>query len=457
MSVLIPQPAVHAQATSQQTAAGEKKDTDKAAAKKANKKPKVTPSLPQSIADQTRWRSIGPANMGGRITAVTVYEQDPSLWWAATASGGLLKTTNNGRTLEHQFDDQATVSIGDVQVAQSNPEIVWVGTGESNPRNSVSWGDGVYKSTDGGETWKNMGLKRSFQIGAMAIHPENPDVVWVGALGRLWGPNAQRGLFKTTDGGENWKRVLYVDDKTGVIDVQLDPKNPDTMLVATYERKRDGFDGNDPVQRFGEGSGIYRSTDGGETFEEVTEGLPSCKMGRIGLDYFEADPNIVVAVIESEKIAKRPENAPYLGIRGENADVGARLTNVTKDGPSDKGGLKDGDIVVAVEDNIIMSYNDFLGEVRKHLAGDTIKVVVSRDREQVEVEVELGERPKTRGGSTRTEFTGTLGGQAANLQGQQGPDEHEYGGVYLSEDGGVSWKRINSLNPRPMYYSNIQI
>ena len=415
------------------------------------------PSLPQAVADQTTWRSIGPANMGGRITAVTVYEKDPSIWWAATASGGLLKTTNNGRTLEHQFDDQATVSIGDVQVAQSDPNIVWVGTGESNPRNSVSWGDGVYKSVDGGKTFTNMGLKKSFQIGALAIHPENPDVVWVGALGRLWGPNEERGLFKTTDGGKNWKKVVYVDDKTGVIDVQVDPKNPDNLLIATYERKRDGFDGNDPMQRFGEGSGIHKSTDGGETFTRVTKGLPSCKMGRIGLDYFESDPNIVVAVVESEKIAKLPESSPFVGIRGENADVGAKLTSVTKDGPSDKAGLKEGDIVISIDEKMVMSYNDFLGEVRKHQAGEKIKVIVSRDREEVEVEVELGKRPRTRTTTARNEFTGTLGGQAANLQGQQGPNDKDFGGVYLSEDGGSSWKRINTLNPRPMYYSNIQI
>ncbi len=444
-----------------ETTGEEKKPASKPAKKQAAK---IKPTLPEDWADQTTWRSIGPANMSGRITAVTVYEKDPSIWWAASASGGLLKTTNKGRTLEHQFDDQNTVSIGDVQVAQSNPDIVWVGTGENNPRNSTSWGDGVYKSTDGGKTWTNMGLKESFQIGALAIHPENPDVVWVGALGRLWGPNLERGLFKTTDGGKTWKKVLFVDDKTGVIDVQVDPKNPDNLLVATYERKRDGFDGNDPVQRFGEGSGIYKSTDGGESFKRITEGLPSCKMGRIGLDYFESDPNVVVAIIESEKIAQRPETSPFMGLRGENADVGARLTNVTKDGPSDKAGLQEGDIVVAVEGNVVMSYNDFMGEVRKHQAGETIKIVISRDREKVDVEVELGKQPKPsstrssrRRGSSRNEFTGTLGGQAANLQGQQGPDEKEYGGIYLSEDGGDTWKRINSLNPRPMYYSNIQI
>ncbi len=141
-----------------------------------------------------KWRSIGPANMGGRITSLAIYEEDPCIWWASSASGGLLKTTNNGVTFEHQFDDQSTVSIGDVQVAQSDPNIVWVGTGEANPRNSVSWGDGVYKSTDGGETWKNMGLRKIFQTGRIAIHPENPDIVYVGALGRLWGPSEDRGL-----------------------------------------------------------------------------------------------------------------------------------------------------------------------------------------------------------------------------------------------------------------------
>lgn len=432
----------------------------------APKPKKVTPSLSQNLADKFVWRSIGPANMSGRITAIAVSEKDHCTWWAATASGGLLKTTNNGITFEHQFDKESTVSIGDVQVSQSNPDIVWVGTGESNPRNSVSWGDGVYKSVDGGKTWKNMGLRKTFQTGALAIHPENPDVVWVGSLGRLWGPNPERGLFKTIDGGKTWNKVLYINDRTGVIDVQVNPKNADEMLVATYERKRDGFDGNDPVQRFGSGAGIYKSTDGGDSFERISEGLPSCKIGRIGLDYFESDPNIVVAVIESEKIANEPETYSYAGLRGEDADVGARMVTVTKDGPSDKAGLKVGDIVVSVDGRVVPSYREMLKEMHKRLAGETIKLVVSRSRKLVDIELELGKKPvppsrsnnsTTVRRTTRNDFTGTLGGQAANLQETQGPDGHEYGGIYLSEDGGSSWTRINSLNPRPMYYSNIQI
>ncbi len=424
---------------------------------------KATPALSQDLADKFNWRSIGPANMSGRITAIAVSEKDHCTWWAATASGGLLKTTNNGITLEHQFEDQSTVSIGDVQVSQSNPDIVWVGTGESNPRNSVSWGDGVYKSEDGGKTWKNMGLDKTFQTGALAIHPENPDVVWVGSLGRLWGPNPERGLFKTTDGGETWKKVLFVNDVTGVIDVQVNPGNPDEMLVATYERKRDGFDGNDPEQRFGAGAGIYKSTDGGESFQRITEGLPSCKMGRIGIDYFESDPNVVVAIIESEKIAKEPEGYAFAGLRGEDADVGARMVNITKDGPSEKAGLKVGDIVVSVDGRVVPSYSEMMVEMHKRLAGETVKVVVSRDRKLVDIDLTLGKQPESnssstsRNSSSRSDFTGTLGGQAPNLQDTQGPEGHEFGGVYLSEDGGTSWKRINSLNPRPMYYSNIQI
>src|SRR6516162_8411927 len=144
------------------------------------------------------WRSIGPASMGGRITAISVFEADPTTYWVATASGGLLKTVNNGTTFEHQFDREATVSIGDVCVAPSNKDVVYVGTGENNPRNSVSYGDGVYKSTDGGKTWKNVGLKKSFQVGQIVVHPKDPNTVYVGALGRLYGPSEERGVFKST-------------------------------------------------------------------------------------------------------------------------------------------------------------------------------------------------------------------------------------------------------------------
>src|ERR1051325_4875402 len=228
------------------------------------------PGLPSDWVRAFTWRCIGPANMGGRITAISVYEADPSTYWIATASGGLLKTVNAGTTFEHQFDRESTVSIGDVCVAPSDKNIVWVGTGENNPRNSVSWGDGVYKSTDGGRTWKNMGLKQTFQIGKILVHPKNPDVVYVGALGRLYGPNAERGLYKTTDGGKSWNQILFLDDRTGIVDMRMKPDDPETLLVAAYERQRDGFDsyvgdpvpegydGYDPIQKWGKAAGIYK-------------------------------------------------------------------------------------------------------------------------------------------------------------------------------------------------------
>ena len=197
-------------------------------------------TIPESAVKKMNWRSIGPANMGGRITAIAVVESDPTTYYIATASGGLLKTVNNGTTFTHLFDKESTVSIGDVAVSQSDPKVVWVGTGEHNPRNSVSYGDGVYKSTDGGKKWTNMGLKQSFQIGKILIHPKDANVVYVGALGRLYGPNEERGLFKTEDGGKTWKHILKVDDKTGVIDMRHRPlrsQQPPGRHVGTEARR----------------------------------------------------------------------------------------------------------------------------------------------------------------------------------------------------------------------------
>ena len=428
----------------------------------------VKATLPKAWIDQLQWRSIGPANMSGRIPAIAVYEKDSNTWWAASASGGLVKTVNNGITFEHQFDREASVSIGDVQVAQSDPNIVWVGTGEANPRNSVSWGDGVYKSTDGGKTWKNMGLKQAFQIGRIAIHPQDPNIVYVGALGRLWGPNEDRGLYKTTDGGETWNKVLYIDDKTGVIDVQMNPKDPDTLIVATYERERDGFDGNDPAKKFGPGSGVYLTKDGGATFQKVTQGLPNSNLGRIGISIYRRDPKQIYLVLECEKIGLVPENAGYAGLRGEDADVGARIVDVVAKAPAEEAGLKAGDIVIAVDGKTIHSYRELQTALDKRVVGDKVKLGISRDRKGETVEITLGKYPEPKKSRRATQdlspqeqrragskYAAGLGGQNENLE--QGPDGHEYGGIYHSKDGGETWTRINSLNPRPMYYSQIRV
>lgn len=403
----------------------------------------------------TDWRSIGPASMGGRCVAIAVSAQDSSKYWVATASGGLLKTTNAGMTYEHQFDDESSVSIGHVAVAPSDDEIVWVGTGEANPRNSVSYGDGVYKSEDGGETFKRMGLEDGFQTGRIAIHPEDPNIVYVGVVGRLYGTNEERGLFKTTDGGKKWEKILYIDEKTGVIDVDMHPTDPDTLIVAMYERQRDGFDTNTPRKPMGPGSGIHRTTDGGANWTELTEGLPTVDLGRIGIDYSRQNPDVVFAVVESERIGKLPDDVAFMGMSGEDADVGARITRVTEKGPADRAGFKENDIVLNMGGERILGYDDMLVTIRGHKAGEKVKVEVVRERELTEIEIEFDAYDDDSSGLTP--FAAFLGGQRENVQDEQGPEGFQTGGIYKSEDGGDTWKKINSLNPRPMYYSQIRV
>lgn len=439
--------------------------------------------LPQAWADQLHWRSIGPATMGGRIVGLAVYEKQPSIWWAATASGGLLKTTNNGITFEHQFDREKVVSIGAVAVSQSDQNILWVGTGENHPRNSVSYGNGVYKSIDGGKTFTHMGLDKTFQTGRIAIHPSNPDIVYVGALGRLYGPNEDRGLYKTTDGGKTWNKVLFVDDQTGVVDIDMHPSDPDTLMVATYERARDGFDTNDPVKRWGPGGGIWKTTDGGATWARVKTGLPTSNLGRVGIDYYRTDPNVLMAIVECERIAKQPEDAPYHGAQVAAADAGVKVTavEVSRGGrgggrggnrgrgsdeagaekpakkppatPAKTAGLQKDDIVLSVAGKRVNSEQEFERECRQFHAGDSVELAVVRDRKDLVLTLKFGDYPE----GASSPFTGTLGGQAANMQDLQGEHGFEYGGIYKSVDGGDSWTRINSLNPRPMYYSQIRI
>ncbi|MCP2606563.1 hypothetical protein NLC27_03300, partial [Candidatus Aminicenantes bacterium AC-708-I09] len=239
---------------------------------------------------------IGPANMGGRIDDFAVIEDKPYIFYVATASGGVWKTINNGITWEPVFDEQPVSSIGAIAVAPSDPNIVWVGTGEANNRQSSSWGNGVYKSTDGGKTWKHMGLTETHHIGRIVIHPKNPNIVYVAGAGHLWGPNKERGLFKTTDGGKTWEKVLYINEDTGCIDVAIDPESPDTLYAAMYQRRRTpfGFNGGGPY------SGLYKTTDGGKTWIKLTNGLPKGDTGRIGIAIYRKNPDIVYAIIENK-------------------------------------------------------------------------------------------------------------------------------------------------------------
>lgn len=240
-------------------------------------------------------RSIGPASMSGRFVDLAVVESDPYTFYAASATGGMFKTTDNGVTFTPVFEREATHSIGDVEIFQPNPNIVWVGTGERANRQSSSWGDGIYKSTDAGRTWQHMGLRDSHHIGRIVAHPTNPDIVYVAAMGHLWGPNAERGLYKTVDGGRTWQPVLQVNDDTGVVDVALDPTNPDVLFAASYQRRRTsyGFHGGGP------GSALYKSVDGGGTWRKLTgNGLPAGEYGRIGVAIYRKNPRIVYVSIE---------------------------------------------------------------------------------------------------------------------------------------------------------------
>lgn len=566
--------------------------------------------LPESAVKKMTWRSIGPANMGGRITALAVVESDPTTYYVATASGGLLKTTNNGTTFTHLFDNQPTVSIGDVAVAPSKPEIVWVGTGENNPRNSVSYGDGVYKSTDGGKTWTNMGLKKSYQIGKILIHPTNPDIVYVGALGRLYGPNEERGLFKTTDGGKTWKKILYVDAKTGVIDMRMDPFEPNTLLVGMWERKRDQFDGaygpaNEwaspdqygPEVTYGPGGGLFKSTDGGNSWKKLTgdkavPGLPKVNTGRIGLDYSRKTKGLVYAIIDTEKVGTgRPPLTVYMGMAGESDKAGAKVESVVEGGPVAKAGLKTGDLIVALDGTKVADYDEVLDFMAQKKADDVVKFTYKREGKEATVDVKLEprkgggpggkggggggfggkqgqqlfpgftpdlsdfqgpvkvgtvpkggqaekagvkvgmevtavdgnavtnflqfrnelrvgpkvENPRNAGDKVKITFKDgdkqldatlslelmdfsftfggkggggfgggsggggsaglirpflldrTVGGQQANIQKDQGKEGVNTGGVYKSTDNGETWTRVNSLNPRPFYFSNIRV
>src|SRR5574341_2545767 len=250
--------------------------------------------LSAGLLQELRFREIGPAVTGGRIHDVEALPNDPSTIYVATASGGLWKTTNRGTTWTPIFDSQPVSTFGDVAIAPSNPNVVWAGTGEQNNRQSTSWGNGVYRSTDAGTTWTHLGLVETRHIGKVVVDHANPDVAYVAALGNLWKPNPERGVFKTTDGGRTWTRVLYVDTLTGAVDLVVDPADPNTLYAATYQRLRRawGFSGGGP------GSGIHKTTDGGRTWRRLSGGLPGGDIGRIGLAIAATNPRVLNATVE---------------------------------------------------------------------------------------------------------------------------------------------------------------
>jgi len=316
--------------------------------------------------EKLHFRSIGPAIMSGRVSDFAVYEKNTSIWYVGTAHGGVWKTTSNGATFSPLLQNKGLLAIGDVTMSQQNPDIVWVGSGEANNRQTTSWGDGVWKSTDGGKTFTNVGLKDSKHINRILIDPSNDDVVLVAAVGSIFGPGGDRGVYKTIDGGKTWKRVLFVDDETGANDLVMSYTDPKTLYASTYQRRRTAC----CVNGGGPGSGIWKSIDGGDTWTRLSGGLPSGPLGRIGLDTYRRNGNIVYASIEAQ--------GP----------------------PGGRGGR---------------------GAINPE-SGDTVP--------------QAGGRGGGRGGA--------------------GADAGE-SGLYRSDDGGATWHKVSSNNPRPLYFSQVRV
>ena len=491
--------------------------------------------------------------------ALAVYDADPTTYWVATASGGLLKTVNNGISFEHQFDREATVSIGAVAVAPSDKNIVWVGTGEANPRNSVSYGDGVYKSTDGGKTWKNMGLKTSFQIGSIVVHPKNAGHRLCRrarpAVRCRWRARAVQDRGRRQDLEERPDRARRQDRRDRHRHEPDESGNATGRHVGTAARRvrqlprrryRQGPGGTDeyaPTKVHGAGGAIYKTTDGGKSFTKLVKGLPTVKLGRIGLDWSRKSPQTAFAILDSEQAGMgKPPARVYLGIQGEDVSGGggAKLTSITPQQPAAQAGLKEGDVIIAIDGTSIKNYEGMLDEFRKKQPGDKAKFTVQRGKDKTDIEVTYGRRPDdrpspgftpeqaegglrvaelvengpaekaglkvgdvvtaiddtpvktrreafdalgtkkvgdkikvayTRGADKKTvevELASSatsgrpysqppLGGQQANVQNQQGPDGFQTGGLYKSTDGGDTWTRINSINPRPFYFSVVRV
>ena len=271
-----------------------------------------------SLVKNVPFQNIGPTVMSGRVVDVDVRPDDPSHFYVAYASGGLWKTTSGGTRFTPLFDSQATMTLGDIAVdwtagGDATGETVWAGTGENNSSRSSYAGTGVYKSTDGGQTWEHKGLEETHRTGRIVLHPSDSNTVWVAAIGALYSPNEERGVYKTTDGGATWRKTLFVDDTTGAIDLVLDPTDPDVLYAATWHRARRAWN----FVEAGRGSGIYKSTDGGETWQEISteaSGLPTGEhpasgagqaVGRIGLAIYPGDPGILYALVDNQ--ARRPE------------------------------------------------------------------------------------------------------------------------------------------------------
>ncbi|MBS0010583.1 MAG: hypothetical protein KFF49_04195 [Bacteroidales bacterium] len=284
------------------------------------------------------WQYIGPTNISGRCTDVEAVSPRGESFaiWIGSASGGVWKSENEGTTFQPVFDDMPSAAIGDIAIDPSNPDIVWVGTGEANIFRSSNAGCGVFKTTDGGKTWKNMGLENTMTIARIRVHPKNSDIVYVAATGHEWTSNEERGLFKTTDGGRTWEKILYIDDMTGASDLVLDPRKPNTVYCTTWERMR--LKWNDPrTYETTRNSAVWKSTNGGRTWEKIVDGLPQAnKLGRIGIDIAASNPDILYALVDNYEVAypAEPGQLDSYGRQRQDVIKGATVYKTDNGGKS---------------------------------------------------------------------------------------------------------------------------
>jgi len=367
-----------------------------------------------------RFRSIGPASMGGRVDDIAVSETDPNIIYVGYAAGGVFKSENNGTTWQPVFEEYATASIGDIAIHPTNPDIAYVGTGEANNRQTSSFGDGIYKTTDGGRTFQNAGLRETQTIARIVIDPRNPETVYVAVPGHLFGPNKERGVYKTTDGGKSWTNVKFIDEHTGFTDIAIDPSNSSILYAASYQRRRMGccFNGGGP------GSALWKTTDGGRSWTKLTSGLPPGTWGRIALDVSRSNPNVVYAQIEAGNVGQpMTTGATDLGAATESTPAGAAAVPGAPPSTAQSGAV----------------------------AGATATP-----------QPQAG--PPGGGGRGAYNWCNNAGPDRGFGRGAQSgsprtapPLDPVRGGIFRSDNKGASWTHISNCNARPMYFSQLRI
>jgi photosystem II stability/assembly factor-like uncharacterized protein len=389
--------------------------------------PRLINQSPDPILASFKFRSIGPASMGGRIDDISVSESDPNIIYLGYAVGGVFKSENNATTFEPVFDTYGTASIGDIAIHPTNPNIVYVGTGESNNRQTSSFGDGIYKTTDGGKTFSHTGLRETQSIARIVIDPRAPDTVYVASPGHLFGPSPDRGIYKTTDGGRTWNKIKFIDDDTGFTDIAIDPSNSNILYAASHQRRRSGccFNGGGP------GSAIWKTTDAGKTWTKLSEsGLPPGTYGRVALDVSRSNPRVVYAQIEAgETGTPAATGAVDTGAATENTPPGAAAVTP----PGGQAGTAGG----------------------AGRAGGAGQPGGGGGGGRGGPSFDWGNN----GGPTRGYQAGGGGGEGAQPPAGWTPPglDIRRGGIFRSENRGETWTHITNCNARPMYFSQLRI